>query len=143
MKFSTHLINSKRAKIEFSCTNCFREIVALGFALATAQSKFFFRSLRNKMINLVLVIRYQFDFRLRFDIDKKFIFEVLPKSCLVMVRATTWHNFLSSDQLPLETYEFYKCTISLKMYQQLRIVDFVFNVIPLVFSKFDKLVRQI
>ena len=39
-----------------------------------------------------------------------------------------------------ETYEFNKCTISLRM-QQVRIVDFAFN--PVCFSKFDKLVREI
>ena len=68
VRFSTHMINSTREKIEFSFTNCFRSIVLLVFALATALSKFRFRSLRNKMINLVLVVKYHFDFLLQFDV---------------------------------------------------------------------------
>ena len=51
------------------------KIVPLVFALATALSKFCFRSLRDKMINLVMVIKYHFDFRLQFDINKKSIFQ--------------------------------------------------------------------
>ena len=51
------------------------KIVLLVFALATALSKFCFRSLRDKMINLVMVIKYHFDFRLQFDINKKSIFQ--------------------------------------------------------------------
>ena len=62
------MINSTREKIEFSFTHCFRSIVLLVFALATALSKFRFRSLRNKMINLVLVVKYHFDFLLQFDV---------------------------------------------------------------------------
>ena len=41
----------------------------------------------------------------------------------------------------LETYEFNKCTIKLKM-QELRIVDFVFYVIGFSFSIFNELVGQ-
>ena len=51
------MINSTREKIELSYTSCFRTIVVIIFALATAQSNFRFLSLRNKMINLVLVIK--------------------------------------------------------------------------------------
>ena len=42
----------------------------------------------------------------------------------------------------LETCEFNKCRIELKM-QELRIVDFVFYCNHLCFSIFDKLVRQV
>ena len=75
VKFSVHMINSTRDKIGFNCTNYFRSIVVLVLALAIALNKFHFRSLRNKMINLVLVIKYHFDFRLLFDINKKYIFQ--------------------------------------------------------------------
>ena len=75
VKFSFRMINGTREEIEFSCTNCFRSIVLLVFVLATALCKFRFRPLRNKMINLVLVIKYHFDFRLQFDINKKCIFQ--------------------------------------------------------------------
>ena len=76
MKFSTHMSNSTREKIGFSCTNYFSSILVLVFALSAALNKFRFSSLRNKMINLVLLIIYHhFDFRLRFDINKKFIFQ--------------------------------------------------------------------
>ena len=53
------MINSTREKIE----------------LATVLSKFCFRSLRDKMINLVMVIKYQFDFQLQFDVNKKSVFQ--------------------------------------------------------------------
>ena len=75
VKFSIHMINSTREKIEFGCINCFRSIAVLIFVLATALSKFRFRSLRNKMINLVLVINYQFDFQSQFDINVTCIFQ--------------------------------------------------------------------
>ena len=100
VKFSTHMINSTREKIMFICTNCFRSIVALVFALATALSKFRFRSPKNKTINLVLVIKYHFNCWLQFDVNKKSIFQGFTK-ILIIVRATTWHNFLLSDQLLL------------------------------------------
>ena len=94
MKYSTRIMKSTRVKIGFSCTNCFRSIVMEVFAPTTALNKFCVHSLRNKMINLVLVNKYHFDFRLHFDISKKCI---LLKSGLIMVGATTWYNFLSSD----------------------------------------------
>ena len=51
-------------------------ILALLFVLATTLSKFCFRSLRKKIINLLLVIiKYHFDFRLQFGINKKYIFQ--------------------------------------------------------------------
>ena len=71
------MINTTREKIDLSC---FRSIVLLAFALTTARSKLRFRSLRNKMINLVLDTKYHFDFRLQFDINKKCIFQGLQKS---------------------------------------------------------------
>ena len=55
VKFSTHMTNNIREKIGFSCTNYFRPIVVIVFALATTLNKFCFRSLRNKITNLVLV----------------------------------------------------------------------------------------
>ena len=42
-KFSTHMTNNTREKIELSCINSFRSIVLLVFALATALRKFCFR----------------------------------------------------------------------------------------------------
>ena len=42
VKFSTHMIKSAREKIDYNCTNCFRSIVLLVFALATALKKFRF-----------------------------------------------------------------------------------------------------
>ena len=54
-KVFNSIINSTAEKIGFSCTNCFRPLVLLVFALATALSKFRFRSLRSKIINLVLI----------------------------------------------------------------------------------------
>ena len=71
MKFSTHMINTTREKIELDCTNCFRSIVVLVFVLATILSKLHFRSLRNRIINLVLVVKCHFDFQLQFGIKKK------------------------------------------------------------------------
>ena len=71
VKFSIHTMNSTRAKIGLSCTNYFMSIVILAFALITTLNKFRLYSLRNIMINLVLVIKYHFDFRLHFDIIKK------------------------------------------------------------------------
>ena len=62
------MTNSTREKVEVSCFKCFMLIILLVFALATALSKFRFRSLRNKMINLVLVVKYHFDFLLQFDV---------------------------------------------------------------------------
>ena len=53
------MINSTKEKIE----------------LATGLSKFSFHSLRAKMINLVMMIKYHFDFRLQFDINKKSILQ--------------------------------------------------------------------
>ena len=73
VKFSTRMITSTREKVVFSCTYYFSSIVALVFVLATALNKFCSRSLRTKMINLVLVITYHFDFQLQFDINKKCI----------------------------------------------------------------------
>ena len=66
VKFSTHMINSTREKIGFSCARYFRSILVLVFALATALNKFLFHSFGDKMINLVLVIKCHFDFRLQF-----------------------------------------------------------------------------
>ena len=74
------MINTTREKIDLSCANCFRSIVLLAVALTTARSKLRFRSLRNKMINLVLDTKYHFDFRLQFDINKKCVFQGLQKS---------------------------------------------------------------
>ena len=71
VKFSIHMMNSARAKIGLSCTNYFMSIVILTFALITTLNKFHLYSLRNIMINLVLVIKYHFDFRLQFDNNKK------------------------------------------------------------------------
>ena len=79
------MINSTREKIVFNCTNCSRSIVALVFALATALNKFRFHSIRNKMINLVLVIKYHFDFQLQFDINKKCIFQGFTEILLNLV----------------------------------------------------------
>ena len=56
------MIYNTRGKIGFSCINYFRSIVVIVFALATTLNKFRFRFLRNKIINLVLVIKYHFDF---------------------------------------------------------------------------------
>ena len=75
VKFSTHTVNSAGAKIGFTCGNYFWSMVVLVFVLNNALNKFRFNSLRNKMINLILVIMYYFDFRLQFDINKKCIFQ--------------------------------------------------------------------
>ena len=100
MKFLTHMTKSTREKVGFSCTNYLRPIVVLIFALATALNKFRFHSLRNKIINLVLVIKYHINVRLQFEINKKNAFsKILQKSYLMMIRATTWLNFLSSDHV--------------------------------------------
>ena len=40
VKFSTHMMNSTVAKLEFSCTNYFRSVVVLLLALTTALNKF-------------------------------------------------------------------------------------------------------
>ena len=48
VKLSTHMINSARTKIEFSCTNYFRSIVTLVFAVTTALTKFRFIPLESK-----------------------------------------------------------------------------------------------
>ena len=106
------MMNSMRAKIGFNCTNYIRSIVALVNHANTALNKFHFHSLRNKMINLVPVVKYHFDFQLLFDISKKNAFsKVLLKSCLLMVHATTWHNL----KCCWETHEFNKYTTRLKM----------------------------
>ena len=84
------------------------------------------------MINLVMVIKYHFDFRLRFDINKKSIFQAFTEILLNNGTCNYRHNLLLSDQLFLG-YEFNKCTISLKM-QQLMIVEFNFYVIPFVLA---------
>ena len=79
VKFSTHTTNSTREKIGFRCTKCFRSVVVLEFALATVLSKFRFCSLRNTMINLVLMIKYYFDCRLQFGCtfcDQLFLWNV-------------------------------------------------------------------
>ena len=123
-KFSAHMINTTREKIELSCTNCFRSIVLLVFALTTAWSKFRFRSLRNKMINLVLDIKYHFDFWLQFDINKKCIYQGFTEISVQLHDITLCRGINCS----WESYEFNKCTISLKI-QQLRIEDLNFFVI--------------
>ena len=64
-----------RVDVGFSCTNFLRSIVVLVFAIISALHNFRSYSFRNKMINLVLLIKYRFDFRLQFDINKKCIFE--------------------------------------------------------------------
>lgn len=51
------------------------------------QCKFRFHSFRHKMINLVLVVKYRFDFRLKFDINKKNISKVFSYLIIVMVHA--------------------------------------------------------
>ena len=89
VKFSTYIITITREKIGCSCTNCFSSIVKLVFALVTVLNKFPFHSLRNRMINLVLGIKYDCDFRLQFDINKNVFSKVLQKSCLIILRATT------------------------------------------------------
>ena len=61
VKFSTHIINSTREKAGFNCIN-------------NALNAFHFHSFRNKIINLVLVIKYHFDFRLQFDVNEKMHF---------------------------------------------------------------------
>ena len=43
-------------------------------SICTARNKYGFRSLRKKMIKLVLVIKYHFYFRLQFGISKKMHF---------------------------------------------------------------------
>ena len=48
VKLSTHMINSARTKIEFGCTNYFRSIVTLVFAVTIALSKFRFIPLESK-----------------------------------------------------------------------------------------------
>ena len=58
VKFSAHMMNIMRAKIGFSCTNYFRLIAVLVFAVTTALNKFRFYSFKNKMINLFLMIKY-------------------------------------------------------------------------------------
>ena len=75
LNFSTDVMNSARAKIGFSCSNHFRSIVVIVFALITALTNFCFHLTRNKMIKLVLVINYDLEFRLQFDINKKSIFQ--------------------------------------------------------------------
>ena len=75
LNFSSHIMNSTRPKIGFSCTNFLRSIVVLVFAIISALHNFRSYSFRNKMINLVLLIKYRFDFRLQFDINKKCISE--------------------------------------------------------------------
>ena len=79
------MITSMREKIGFSYTDYFKSIVVLAFALATALHKLHFCSLRNKMVNLVLMIKYHSDFRLQFDIKKR-IFqgftEILPNTVM-------------------------------------------------------------
>ena len=70
VKFSTHMMNiyyERKSRVQLY----FRSIVVLVFTLTTTLNKFRFHSLRNKMINLVLLIKYHFDFRLEFDIYKK------------------------------------------------------------------------
>ena len=114
------MMNSTRAKIGFSCTNYFRSIVMLVFALITALNKFSFYSFRNIMFNLVLVITYHFDFRLQFDINKICIFQGL----------TEMVNFCRVIKCCWEMYEFNKCTTRLKM-RHLWIVD----AIPFVLAK--------
>ena len=42
------MINGKREKIEFSCTNSFRSVVLLVFVLSTALSMSYFSSLTKK-----------------------------------------------------------------------------------------------
>ena len=83
------MINSTREQIEFSYTNLLQVVVLLVFALATALIKFCFRLLKDKVINLVMVMKYHFDFRLQFDIIKNLFSRVSQKSYLIMVRAIT------------------------------------------------------
>ena len=64
VKFSTYMMNRTRANIGLTCTNYFRSIIAVVFAFPNAQNKFRLYSLRNKMINLVMVIKHHLDFRL-------------------------------------------------------------------------------
>ena len=75
------MINGKREKIEFSCTNCFRSVVLLVFVLSTALSMSYFSSLtKKKIINLVLVIKYYFDVRFQFDmVFKNAFFKVFTE----------------------------------------------------------------
>ena len=87
------MINSTREKIE----------------LATLLSKFCFRSLRDKMINLVMVIKYHFDFRLQFDFNKKSIFQGFTE---ILLNNGTCNYMINCSW---ETYELNKCAISLKM----------------------------
>ena len=48
----------------------------------TALNKFCFRSHRNEIISLVLVITYHFDFQLKFDINKICIFQGFTETLL-------------------------------------------------------------
>ena len=96
VKFSTHMTNNTREKIGFSCTNCFRPLVVLIFVQATALNKFCFRLLRNND-QFSSGVTSIFDCSLK--TIKNVVFKVLQKSFLIMVRATTWYNFLSIDQL--------------------------------------------
>ena len=100
--------DNTREKIGFHCTNYFRSIVVLVLVLATALSKFCFRSYRNKMINLVLV-------SFRFAIA-------------VLHQYMTTCNYMTYIYLEWSKYCFSKYTIRLKM-KELRVVDFVFLVI--------------
>ena len=63
VKILTHMMNSTREKNRVQLYQLLQVISCVSiFALATALNKFRFHSLRNKMINLVLEIKYQFDF---------------------------------------------------------------------------------
>ena len=101
VKFSTHMINSTRDKIEFSCFKCFMSIILLVFALAAAPSKFRFAHLETKWSISFWWLRITSILGCNLTSIKNAFSKVLQKSCLIMVRATTWHNFLSSDQLLL------------------------------------------
>ena len=98
---------AREKKIVFSCTYCFMSTVVLAFALATALSKFRFRSPKNKTINLVLVVKYHFNCWLQ----QKSIFQGFSK-ILIMVSATTFCWVINCSW---ETFEFNKCKINLKM----------------------------
>lgn len=83
VKFTIHMMNSTGAKIGLNCTKYFRSIVLLVLAHTIALNKFRLYSFRKQTINLVLMIKYNFSFRLQFNTYKKCVFQALPKSCLI------------------------------------------------------------
>ena len=128
----TGCVNSMRAYTGFSCTNYFWSIVLLIFAHTTTLNKFHFHSLRKKMINVFLVMKYHLDFPLQFDIGQN-IFQIFITILLNngTCNYMTQISVKASNKYCWKMYGINKCTIRLKM-QHLWIVDFVFHLIPFV-----------